>query len=202
MITKEKYISKAKSFLGVCEGTPRHKEIIMAYNSIKPLPRDYKVTTNDAWCAVFVSAVAQLTNFGSKFPYECSVQNMVNIATKNKMWVTDKTPVVGWLCIYDWQKDGHADHVGIITKVNTKTIEVLEGNYKDAVRARNIAKNAESIKGFIALKYSNTPKGSNETIAREVINGKWGNGEARKKKLIKAGYNPDAIQKIVNKLLK
>lgn len=202
MITKEKYISKAKSFLGVCEGTPRHKEIITAYNSIKPLPRNYKVTTSDAWCAAFVSGVAQLTNFGRKFPYECSVQNMVNIATKNKMWVTDKTPVVGWLCIYDWQKDGHADHVGIVTKVNTKTIEVLEGNYKDAVRVRNIAKNAETIKGFIALKYSNTPKGSNETIAREVINGKWGNGEARKKKLIKAGYDPDVIQKIVNKLLK
>jgi hypothetical protein len=202
MITKEKYISRAKSFLGVCEGTPRHKEIIMAYNSIKPLPRDYKVTTSDAWCAAFVSAVAQLTNFGNNFPYECSVQNMVNIATKNKMWVTDKTPVVGWLCIYDWQKDGHADHVGIVTKVNTKTIEVLEGNYKDSVRVRNIAKNAETIKGFIALKYSDTPKGSNETIAREVIDGKWGNGEARKKKLIKAGYDPDAIQKIVNKLLK
>lgn len=45
-------------------------------------------------------------------------------------------------------------------------------------------------------------KKSNETIAKEVIQGKWGNGAVRKKKLKKAGYDYNAIQKIVNKLLK
>lgn len=39
-------------------------------------------------------------------------------------------------------------------------------------------------------------------IAREVINGKWGNGEERKKKLEKAGYNYKEVQKKVNELLK
>jgi hypothetical protein len=43
-------------------------------------------------------------------------------------------------------------------------------------------------------------KKSNEEIAKEVIAGKWGNGEARKKKLKAAGYDYDAVQKIVNKL--
>lgn len=43
---------------------------------------------------------------------------------------------------------------------------------------------------------------SNEEVAKEVINGKWGNGEERKKKLEKAGYNYKAVQKIVNKLCK
>ena len=43
---------------------------------------------------------------------------------------------------------------------------------------------------------------SNEEVAKEVINGKWGNGEERKKRLKKAGYNYKAIQKIVNKLVK
>ena len=46
-----------------------------------------------------------------------------------------------------------------------------------------------------------TKKKTNEQIAREVIAGKWGNGADRKKKLQKAGYNPTAIQKIVNRLL-
>lgn len=45
-------------------------------------------------------------------------------------------------------------------------------------------------------------KKSNEEIAQEVINGLWGNGEERKKKLTSAGYNYSAIQKIVNELVK
>ena len=45
-------------------------------------------------------------------------------------------------------------------------------------------------------------KKSNEEIAQEVINGLWGNGEERKKKLTSAGYNYSAIQKIVNELAK
>ena len=38
-------------------------------------------------------------------------------------------------------------------------------------------------------------------IANEVIAGKWGNGEERKKKLKAAGYDPVAVQKKVNELL-
>lgn len=42
---------------------------------------------------------------------------------------------------------------------------------------------------------------SNHDIALEVIAGKWGNGITRQEKLTKAGYNYDAIQKEVNKIL-
>ena len=42
---------------------------------------------------------------------------------------------------------------------------------------------------------------SAEDIAKEVINGKWGNGEDRKNRLTQAGYNYSEIQAIVNKLL-
>ena len=45
-------------------------------------------------------------------------------------------------------------------------------------------------------------KKTNTQIAKEVIQGKWGNGTTRKKKLKAAGYNYAAIQKIVNKLAK
>ena len=40
-----------------------------------------------------------------------------------------------------------------------------------------------------------------EYAAQRVINGEFGNGEERKARLIAAGYNPNKIQKIVNKLL-
>lgn len=38
-------------------------------------------------------------------------------------------------------------------------------------------------------------------LAQEVIAGKWGNGEDRKKRLTAAGYNYNAIQKKVNELI-
>ena len=40
---------------------------------------------------------------------------------------------------------------------------------------------------------------SNSVIAQEVLEGKWGNGAERKRRLEAAGYNYNAIQSIVNK---
>ena len=45
-------------------------------------------------------------------------------------------------------------------------------------------------------------KKSIEEVAREIINGKWGNNPERTNKLIKAGYVPAEVQAVVNKLLK
>jgi hypothetical protein len=42
---------------------------------------------------------------------------------------------------------------------------------------------------------------SANTIAREVIAGKWGNGPARTKKLTAAGYDAKAVQSMVNKIV-
>ncbi len=42
---------------------------------------------------------------------------------------------------------------------------------------------------------------SNEQLADEVINGKWGNGADRKNRLTTAGYNYEAVQAIVNERL-
>lgn len=39
------------------------------------------------------------------------------------------------------------------------------------------------------------------TLAQEVLNGKWGNGADRKKKLTEAGYDYEAVQAEVNKLV-
>lgn len=61
--------------------------------------------------------------------------------------------------------------------------------------------------GWIHLDYTK-PAGSpapvrksNETIAREVIKGMWGNGDDRVRRLRAAGYDPKAIQSIVNRLI-
>lgn len=46
-----------------------------------------------------------------------------------------------------------------------------------------------------------TPDVSVDTVAREVIAGKWGNGETRKKLLTDAGYDYNTVQAKVNALL-
>lgn len=46
------------------------------------------------------------------------------------------------------------------------------------------------------------PDKTNFEIALEVIQGKWGNGNERIKRLAKAGYNYFDIQKLVNELIK
>lgn len=43
---------------------------------------------------------------------------------------------------------------------------------------------------------------SNEEVAQEVIDGKWGNGDDRIVRLTNAGYNASVIQRIVNQMLK
>lgn len=53
------------------------------------------------------------------------------------------------------------------------------------------------LNGFGNYKLENIKK-SNEEIAQEVIDGKWGNGETRRQALLLEGYNFFAIQKIVN----
>lgn len=45
------------------------------------------------------------------------------------------------------------------------------------------------------------PKKSNNEIAQEVIEGKWGNGEERKKRLSEAGYDYQTVQYIVNSIV-
>lgn len=40
-----------------------------------------------------------------------------------------------------------------------------------------------------------------DQLAKEVINGKWGNGEERKRRLTEAGYDHKEVQRRVNQLL-
>ena len=51
------------------------------------------------------------------------------------------------------------------------------------------------------VKYIGEEKKSVDEIAKEVIDGKWGNGADRKTRLTYAGYNSNEVQKRVNELV-
>jgi len=65
----------------------------------------------------------------------------------------------------------------------------------------NYAEIQDIVNKILAKDPEPVPAKTNEQIAQEVINGKWGVGAERKEKLEAAGYNYDEIQKIVNQKL-
>lgn len=78
-----------------------------------------------------------------------------------------------------------------------------EANYEqNGAKALQVTKNTRPIsqaRQFVNLdKYVQADRKSNDTIAQEVVAGHWGNGEDRKNRLRNAGYDPNAIQAIVN----
>lgn len=100
----------------------------------------------------------------------------------------------------------------MLTKVKAKgfdTYMVKVGDiYKIQVGAFKVKANAEAMMkklqaaGFSA--FITTEEGTGKSVdelAREVLQGKWGNGEERKKRLEAAGYDYAAVQKKVNQLV-
>lgn len=122
---------------------------------------------------------------------------------------------------------GHPDHVGIVLDCDGQNMTIIEGNNANAVNKRVLAVNDRFIRGYGVPDYASkadgaepqpepapepTPQPEPEkpaeepTVdpfitakAREVINGKWGNGQARKDAL--AAWFIKAVQDEVNRLL-
>lgn len=105
-----------------------------------------------------------------------------------------------------------------LKKAGFDTYIVQSGTlYKVQVGAYAVKANAEAMekklkaagydtyittKSGTAVKTAAEPKKTVDELAREVINGKWGNGAERKNRLTAAGYDYSAVQKRVNELLK
>ena len=108
-------------------------------------------------------------------------------------------------------------HTGLVYDIDNQYVYTVEGNTSGAsgiipngggVCKKKYRLNNSKIAGYGYPKYdeekktTTTKKKSNQTIAKEVVAGKWGNGAARKKALTEAGYDYDVIRKLVNELLK
>ena len=52
---RQYFVDVCCSYMGYNEADGSHKTIINMYNSIQPLPVNYRLTYSDAWCAGFVS---------------------------------------------------------------------------------------------------------------------------------------------------
>ena len=214
-------VEKARSWLGRKESDGSFKEIIDTYNSFTPHPRGVKMDYKTAWCACFCSAVAISLGYTKIMPIEISCGQMISLAKSMGIWVENDAyiPLPGDMILYDWDDSGKGDntgwpdHIGIVESVSNGYIKVIEGNYSDSVKRRSILVNGKGIRGFICPKYTELSTGggvadtpivggkTTEEVAEEVINGDWGNGEDRKKKLTEAGYDYQTVQDKVNEIL-
>ena len=100
----------------------------------------------------------------------------------------------------------------MLAKVKAKGFDTymvkVGGLYKIQVGAFKVKANAEAMMkklqaaGFSAFITTEEGAGkSADELAREVLQGKWGNGAERKKRLEAAGYDYAAVQKKVNQLV-
>ena len=147
----------AARWLGTKEGSREHRELLAVYNGIRPLPRGYRLTGKDPWCAGFVSAAAVMAGLGERYPLECSCARIIEQAKTMGIWEEDegRVPRIGDWVLYDWQSTGEGDcigapdHVGIVIGTEGGELLIVEGNYDNGVKLRKIPVDWEKLRGFV-----------------------------------------------------
>lgn len=159
-----------------------------------------------------------------KYPYlNCNAENFIERAKKYGLTVVSY-PVLGGIMV--WQKgtslsgnDG-AGHVAVVERIDgANKILTSESGYGSRTAFWNSVRTNSNGRWGLGSGYIfrgcivnpavgdvhyveptpvPTPSKSNEDIANEVVQGKWGNNPERKQRLTDAGYDYNAIQDIVN----
>lgn len=170
---RRRVCARAEGWLGRREEDGGHREIIDLYNAIRPLPRGYRMSYDDPWCAAFVSAVGAACGLSSALLPECGCEPMIALYRAAGRFEEDESvlPAPGDLVFYDWQDDGRgdcrgeADHVGLVTAVEGETITVIEGNCADSVARRRIVRDACCLRGFARPDYASAADAGSATPA-------------------------------------
>ena len=208
-VTAQKVLDEARKHLGVTKWSQGHKNIINAYNAVLPRPVGYAVTYNDDWCDAFVTFVGDKAGASNLIGRECGVERHKNIFKQKGIWIGLVRPQAGDIVTFHWggQRNGFAHHIGFVERVNGETITTIEGNTTQGgvskVGRNTFSWNSQYIQGYARPKYGASAKGtkSNLTIAKEVLQRKWGDGQDRITRLKNAGYDPNKVQSEVNKLM-
>ena len=154
-------VEEARKLLGVEEGTAAHRKIVDGYNSQGKLPRGYRLRYSDAWCAAFLSYIGIVLGIDHVILPECSCSAMIELYKKAGRWMEDDdyVPRPGDLVLYDWDAKsgkctGAPDHVGMVESVKGKTITVIEGNYDNRVKRRDICVEYVKVRGYCLPDYA------------------------------------------------
>ena len=153
----------AGGWMGAVEGDAVHQDILAYYNTYEPLAFDYHMSTADAWCAAFTSAVWIRAGIAPYICTECGCGRFIDFAEQYHIWTESDgyVPKVGDAIIYNWSDSGYgecvtgADHVGLVTAVDGNNFVVTEGNTGDGVvDSHDRVVNQTYIRGYITPNYA------------------------------------------------
>lgn len=157
-----------------------------------------------AWCAIFIWWCLHQADADGLLPKKtASCWELMDAAKKAGLWVTGNYQP-GDILIYDFPGGKATDHTGLCESVSCDTVTAIEGNTgvgNDANGGMVMRRKRKlsQVKGAVRPKYDMGIPIS--LIAQEVLDGKWGNGTTRVKRLTDAGYKPAEVQTVVNALL-
>lgn len=180
--------------------------------------RGYKV------CSPIIAQACIESNYGTSllgwkyhnyFGMKCGSSwkgKSVNLKTKEEYQVGKLTTIRDNFRVYDSMEagvNGYFDFINTKRYANLKLAvtprQYLEYIKKDgyATSSTYVNTNMNVVNRYDLTKYDTLVelKSLNE-VAQEVIDGKWGNGDERKKRLTEAGYNADLVQARVNAIVK
>lgn len=173
---RQKVVETMRAWIGLNEYNNSHKKIVDIYNSHRPLARGYQLQYSDAWCAGTVSAAAIVNGLTDIMPTEVSVGYMIGLYQQLGRWMENDayTPKPGDVIMYYWSDSGVGDctsgssHVGIVEKVESGMITVIEGNKDNAVGRRTIAINGRYIRGYGLPDYASKADTKQEKEEKEM----------------------------------
>ena len=111
----------------------------------------YGYANRVAWCACFVSWCANECGYieAGIIPKFASCANGVLWFKSHGQWADASIePAPGMLIFFDWNRDGHSDHVGIVEKCENGIVHTIEGNSSDSCRERSYAVGHYQIMGY------------------------------------------------------
>ena len=159
----EDLLSIARSQLGYQEST-RNYEVMEDGETIKGYTRygDWYGMPYGDWCAMFVSFCLNYADIHqAAVPYEANCPAWIEALQDEEYALYrlagEYTPVPGDLIFFDWEEDGTADHVGIVTEIIPATeeepakIKTIEGNTGDRVAQQEYELDDVLILGYAQL---------------------------------------------------
>lgn len=183
-MTRQEFVDYCKTYFGMKGGSSQHLELIDTFNSfvksckrINGLPRTTQFAKGWAWCAQFASTMAIKCGMAMEtMPVEMSCTNLIKEAQAMGIWEEDESimPSVGDWVIYDWDdgtdyantdNKGGPEHVGIVVEADGSYFKVIEGNYSNQVKYRDLKRNARYLRGFIRPKFPDEPEQPKPTPA-------------------------------------
>ena len=205
-------------------GLPINKETVRLHHEFVPTSCPHRSMelhgdTTESVKEYFIERMQYFASLGDALPYilyELGERKTLCVREYKRIWNTKKSPtmfdktLIEEIIRGDWgngdERANRLLNAGYNpVKVQTAVNRILVGeDWENSISEdeNNEWKQEESEKNsdYTETGWSNNVQNI-DSIAAEVIQGDWGNGEERKERLEQAGYDYDAIQARVNEML-